>query len=112
VVSDVPAVVLVTVSVPDAVTGDRIAETLVAQRLAACVKRSGPVRSVYRWQGSVERDDEWLLSCVTLERRVEALAAAVRELHPHEVPEVLATPVVAGDPAYLDWVSAEAGDVE
>lgn len=106
------AVVLVTVSVPDAVTGDRIAEALVERRLAACVKRSGPVRSVYRWQGSVQRDDEWLLSCVALAGRVEALAVAVRELHPHEVPEVLATPVVAGDPAYLDWVSAEADDVE
>ncbi|MFN7149782.1 MAG: divalent-cation tolerance protein CutA [Microthrixaceae bacterium] len=105
--SDVSAVVLVTVSVPDAVTADRIAEALVEQRLAACVKRSGPVRSVYRWQGRVQRDDEWLLSCVTLEHRVEALAVAVRGLHPHEVPEVVATPVLAGDPDYLDWVAAE-----
>jgi periplasmic divalent cation tolerance protein len=107
VVSGVPAVVLVTVSVPDAVTGDRIAEALVERRLAACVKRSGPVRSVYRWEGSVQRDDEWMLSCVTLDGRVEAVGGAVRELHPHEVPEVIATPVVAGDQEYLDWVSVE-----
>lgn len=107
-----PAVVRVTVSVPDAVTGDRIADALVEQRLAACVKRSGAVRSTYRWQGRVEREDEWLLDCVTVEARVGALALAVRGLHPHEVPEVIATPVVAGDADYLDWVVAEVdGDV-
>lgn len=105
--SDVSAVVLVTVSVPDAVTGDRIAEALVERRLAACAKRSGPVRSVYRWEGSVQRDEEWLLSCVTVAARMQELSVAVRELHPYEVPEVVATPVTAGDAAYLEWVAAQ-----
>ncbi len=104
-----PTVVLVTVSVPDAVTGDRIADALVEQRLAACVKRSGPVRSTYRWEGRVQRDDEWLLGCVTVEDRVAALTVAVRRLHPYDVPEVVATPVVAGDAEYLDWVVAQVG---
>ena len=97
-------VVLVSVSVPDAATGDRIADALVERGLAACVKRSGPVRSVYRWQGRVEHDDEWVLSCVTTIRAVDALATRVRELHPHEVPEIVAVPVAAGDEAYLTWV--------
>lgn len=105
--SDRPAVVVVTVSVPEAVTADRIAEALVEQRLAACVKRSGPVRSVYRWEGRVQRDDEWLLGCVTLEERVQELSVVVRDLHPHDLPEVIATPVVAGDVAYLEWVADE-----
>jgi periplasmic divalent cation tolerance protein len=100
-------VVLVTVSVPDVDTGERLADELVERRLAACVKQSGPVRSVYRWQGRVECAQEWLLSCVTTAERVEALSAAVRELHPHEVPEVVATAVVAGDADYLRWVRAE-----
>jgi periplasmic divalent cation tolerance protein len=109
VVTELPAVVLVTVSVPDAVTGDRIADALVEQRLAACVKRSGPVRSTYRWEGRVQRGDEWLLGCVTVEDRVDALAVVVRALHPYEVPEVVATAVVAGDAHYLEWVAAEVG---
>ncbi len=102
-----PQVVLVTVSVPDVGTGERLADALVERRVAACVKQSGPVRSVYRWQGRVEREKEWLLSCVTTAERVDELAAVVRELHPHEVPEVVATAVVAGDADYLRWVRAE-----
>ena len=102
-----PQVVLVTVSVPDVDTGERLADELVERRLAACVKQSGPGRSVYRWQGTVERAQERLLSCVTTAERVDELAAAVRELHPHEVPEVVATAVVAGDADYLRWVRAE-----
>lgn len=102
--SDEVGVVAVTVSVPDEATGDRLASALVEDRLAACVKRSGPVRSVYRWQGVVEHDQEWTLSCITSLANVEALAARVRELHPYEVPEVVATPVVAGTADYLEWV--------
>lgn len=108
--NDGSSVVLVTISVPDAEVGDRIADALVEQHLAACVKRSGPVRSTYRWEGAVQRDDEWLLGCVTVHDRVAALAVAVRALHPYDVPEVVATPVVAGDADYLDWVAAEVDD--
>jgi periplasmic divalent cation tolerance protein len=105
---DAPAgdVVLITVSVPDEATGDRIADEVVQDRLAACVKRSGPVRSVYRWQGAVEHDDEWVLSCITVADRVAALSRRVRELHPYEVPEVVVTAVVDGTPDYLAWVRA------
>lgn len=101
---EVTDVVVVTVSVPDEALGDRIADALVAEGSAACVKRSGPVRSVYRWQGAVERDEEWLLSCVTTTACVEPLAARVRQLHPYEVPEIIVTPVSAGDRDYLEWV--------
>ncbi len=104
---DALGVVVVTVSVPDAATGDRIAEAVVGERLAACVKRSGPVRSVYRWQGSIEREDEWALSCMTTLERFEALATRVRELHPYEVPEVVGVPVVVGTADYLRWVAEE-----
>ncbi len=100
-------VVLVTVSVPDVDTGERLADELVERHLAACVKQSGPVRSVYRWQGRIEREQEWVLSCVTTAARVAELAAAVRELHPHDVPELVATAVVDGDADYLAWVRAE-----
>lgn len=98
---------MVTVSVPDEATGDRIAEALVADRLAACVKRSGPVRSLYRWEGAVVSEREWVLGCVTVSGRVAELAERVRELHPYEVPEVVATEVVEGTQDYLDWVRSE-----
>lgn len=97
-------VVLVTVSVPDEATADRVGEALVDRRLAACVKRSGPVRSTYRWRGDVEREDEWVLQIMTVQSAFEELCAAVCELHPYEVPEVIATPVVAGSADYLTWV--------
>lgn len=97
-------VVVVTVSVPDQATGDRLAAALVDRRLAACVKRSGPVRSTYRWQGNVEREDECVLQVMTLHSAFDDLCAAVCELHPYEVPEVIATPVVAGSADYLTWV--------
>lgn len=102
-------VVAVTVSVPDESTGDRIAEGIVAHRLAACVKRSGPVRSTYRWQGAVEREDEWVLTCITTTESFDRLSALVVDLHPYDVPEVIAMPVVAGSPEYLEWVRRETG---
>lgn len=102
-------VVVVTVSVPDEAVGERIASALVHERLAACVKRSGPVRSTYRWQGAVEDDQEWVLSCITVGAGLAALTERVRELHPYEVPEVIACEVVAGSADYLDWVRAGSG---
>lgn len=107
---EVTDVVVVTVSVPDEALADRIADVLVAEGSAACVKRSGPVRSVYRWQGGVEHDEEWLLSCVTTTGCIQSLAARVRQLHPYEVPEIIATPVSAGDRDYLDWVRGSSAD--
>jgi len=84
----------------------RIADALVERRLAACVQILGPVTSTYRWQGKIETAGEWL--CIIKSRRevYEELEAAVRELHPYDVPEILALPVVAGSGDYLDWLRA------
>ena len=81
--------------------------------LAACVNRVAGVRSTYRWDGKLCDDAEVLLLIKTLETRFEALEARIRALHPYEVPEIIALPVVAGSTGYLDWVtrgsSGEAG---
>lgn len=82
---------------------------LVEARLAACVQIIGPVRSVYRWQGQVERADEVLLSIKTRAALYPQVEAAIRELHSYEIPEIVALPVAAGLPAYLDWIAAETG---
>lgn len=86
---------------------ERLGRQLVEQRLAACAQVVGPIRSIYWWQKQVEQAEEWQLHLKTLEARYPALEAAIREAHPYDVPEILCLPVIAGNPAYLDWMAAE-----
>jgi periplasmic divalent cation tolerance protein len=67
----------------------------------------GPIRSVYRWQGKVCRDDEHLLVMKTCRDRYRELEAKVLELHPYDVPEVIALPVEEGSVAYLSWIEGQ-----
>jgi periplasmic divalent cation tolerance protein len=92
---------------PDAVTATRIARALVEERLAACVNRLPGIQSVYRWQGKVVEDAEVLLVIKTTSERFEALRGRLVELHPYEVPELVAIEVGGGHRAYLDWIAAE-----
>lgn len=87
---------------------DRIADALVEQRMAACVQIVGPVASTYRWQGRVERADEWLCIVKTMRDRFDDVSAAIRQLHSYECPEVTATPITAGSKTYLEWLATEA----
>ncbi|MGC8583569.1 MAG: divalent-cation tolerance protein CutA [Thermoproteus sp.] len=83
--------------------GERIARHLVERRLAACVNVA-PVVSVYRWEGRVERDEEVLLIVKTRQERLRELMSEVKAVHPYKVPEIIALPIVEGDPDYLKWV--------
>ena len=89
---------------------NRIADALVGERLAACVNILGGVRSVYRWQGQVERADEVALIAKTTTMLFDSLAARVRALHSYDTPAIVAWPIVAGDTAYLDWIRAETSE--
>ncbi len=100
---------VVLVSGPDIETLAALARTLVEERLIACANLVDGVRSIFRWQGAVEDEREALAILKTTADRLEALSARVAELHPYEVPEVLALPVLEGAEAYLEWV---AGSVE
>lgn len=91
-------------TVGSAEDADRIARELVGRRLAACVNVVGGVVSVYRWKGAVERDEERLLVIKTRAERLEELRQALVELHPYEVPELVALPVEAGHAPYLAWL--------
>lgn len=102
-------VVAVQVTAPSRQVADDIGRAAVAAGLAACSQVWGPIRSTYRWRGQVETAEEWVCTCKTTAGRVDALAALVRGAHPYDVPEVVATPVVAGDAEYLAWVVAETG---
>ncbi|HUF36581.1 MAG TPA: divalent-cation tolerance protein CutA [Gemmatimonadales bacterium] len=96
--------VQVTTTLPDRAAADVMAARLVEERLAACAQVVGPVSSTYRWQGRVETASEWYCHLKTSGARVGALTARIRELHPYDVPEVVALPIVAGDADYLRWI--------
>jgi periplasmic divalent cation tolerance protein len=97
---------VVLVTAPSAEEAARMARALVEERLAACGNVVPGLRSIYRWEGKVQEEAEALLLLKTTRRRFEALRARVRSLHPYEVPEVIALPVEAGHPAYLEWIAA------
>ncbi|MGH2841754.1 MAG: divalent-cation tolerance protein CutA [Solirubrobacteraceae bacterium] len=82
-----------------------IAEAIVERELVACVNIVPLVHSVYRWEGAVEHDDESLLVIKTTRVAVGPLTDVVRELHPYENFELVALEIVAGAPAYLDWIA-------
>jgi periplasmic divalent cation tolerance protein len=89
---------------PDAKSAEAVAETLVAEGLAACVNVVSGLRSVYRWHGKLEKADEHLLLIKSTSSNFSALCRRIRELHPYELPEVLAVPISDGLPEYLSWI--------
>jgi periplasmic divalent cation tolerance protein len=99
--------VLVFTNLPDRASAEKLAGLLVERRLAACVNLLAPCASVYRWQGAVQRDEEYPLLIKTTQARYAELEAALRAAHPYELPEIIAVPVSAGLPAYLRWVESE-----
>jgi periplasmic divalent cation tolerance protein len=87
-----------------------IARQLVERRLAACVNVLAPCHSVYEWQGEVCEESEVPLLIKTSAARYPAVEALIRELHPYELPEIVAVDIAAGLPAYLDWVEGQTAD--
>jgi periplasmic divalent cation tolerance protein len=86
---------------------DRICMAAVTNRLAACAQVAGQIRSTYRWEGEVQQSDEWLILMKTTEGRFGELSALIQELHSYDVPEIIAIPITAGTPAYLEWIGKE-----
>ena len=83
----------------------KIAHSLVEERLAACVNFISPVRSIYRWEGKIWDEKEWLLIIKTQKDRFEDLEKKVKSLHSYSVPEIVSLPIVEGSSSYLDWIS-------
>ncbi|MBU1446802.1 MAG: divalent-cation tolerance protein CutA [Gammaproteobacteria bacterium] len=100
-------VLLVITTLPDRATAERIAEGLVTARVAACVNILAECTSVYRWQGKIERAGEVPMLIKTTRDDYARLEETLRGMHPYDVPEIVALPVTAGLPAYLDWVAQE-----
>jgi periplasmic divalent cation tolerance protein len=86
---------------------DRIALTVVQTRVAACAQVLGPIRSTYWWKGKVQEAGEWLCVMKTRQDLFPALEKEIKSIHPYEVPEIVALPIVAGSKSYLDWIGEE-----
>ncbi|MGY1813951.1 divalent-cation tolerance protein CutA [Blastococcus sp. SYSU D00820] len=100
--------VVVTAGDPEWLVG--FTRTLVEERLAACGQHVTAVRSVYRWDGAVHDEPEARVALHTRRSLVPEIVARADELHPYDVPCVIALPLVAGNPAYLAWLAAETRD--
>lgn len=100
-------VLLVMTNMPDAPSAQQLGRRLVESRLAACVNCLPGVHSVYRWQGTIEQADEVAVLIKTTSSHYDELAAAIKALHPYDVPEIIAIPVSAAWPAYAAWVVQE-----
>ena len=98
------------VTMPNADTARSIGRTLVQERLAACVNVVPGVVSIYSWNGALHEDDEVVCLIKTSPERFERLRARVVELHPYDVPEVIAFAVDDGSREYLDWVRSSTAD--
>jgi periplasmic divalent cation tolerance protein len=98
---------LVITNLPGRAAAEKLADVLVAKRLAACINILAPCRSVYRWQGAVQHEEEHPVLIKTTRAAYAELEVQIRAHHPYELPEIIAVPIERGLPAYLDWVAAE-----
>ncbi len=98
---------LVFTNLPDRASADTLAGALVSGSLAACVNVLAPCRSVYRWKGELQHDEEYPVLIKTTRARYAALETAIRSAHPYELPEIIAVAASAGLPEYLAWVAKE-----
>jgi periplasmic divalent cation tolerance protein len=98
---------MVLTNLPDRSAAEAMAAQLVERRVAACVNILAPCRSVYRWQGGVQREEEHPLLIKTTSERYAELEQAIRAGHPYELPEIVAVPIERGLPEYLRWLAEE-----
>lgn len=99
------------VTVADRREALRLAETVVAEKLAACANIGGPICSIYRWKGKIERSEEVVIVLKTTAKRWQALRRRIVALHSYETPCVLALPVADGHAAFLRWLASETNTV-
>ena len=85
----------------------RVARALVDTRVCACVNIIPGIQSIYRWQGSIQEEAEWMLIIKTTRELFDRLSAELRKNHSYEIPEVIAIPIVEGNPDYLKWIDRE-----
>lgn len=102
--ADDPKYLLVLSTCPGSITAKQIANAVVSENLAACVQTISNVHSVFRWLNKTDSSDEYLLLMKTTMERYESLERKIRAMHPYELPEIIAVPIMAGFDQYLSWI--------
>jgi periplasmic divalent cation tolerance protein len=97
-------ITIVTTTLPTEEAADLLATQLVEEKFAACVQVIGPIESTYRWDGVVERSEEWYCHCKAPVEQQGALMDRIKALHPYEVPEIVAVRADAVGAEYLAWM--------
>lgn len=86
---------------------ERLTKEIMDKRLGACVQIMGPIKSIYRWKDNVEKAREWVLVIKTSGALYKKVESAIKKIHPYEVPEIIAVPIIVGSADYLKWLSKE-----
>ncbi len=94
----------VTTTADDKAYAEQIAGELIAHGLVACAQIVGPIESVYRWKGNIEHQTEWMCIAKTTRNRYPEVETLILDIHPYDLPEIVATPITAGNAEYLNWV--------
>ena len=97
----------VLVSIDDEGRAHELQRLILEHRAAACVQVLGPISSAYWWEGQIEEAQEWLCLAKTIRSEYARLESLVKENHPYETPEIIATPILAGNKDYLEWIESE-----
>lgn len=100
-------IIIVFVTVPGLREGSRISRAILTSRLAACVNVIPGIQSIYKWKGKIVQEKEAMLVLKTTRVLYRKLERKIRELHPYEVPEVIAIPLICGSSQYVEWVARE-----
>lgn len=96
---------LILTTCPDRTTGESIARLLVTEGSAACINLIDNIHSIYRWKDGIESEQETLLIIKTVKHRYREIEETIREMHPYEVPEIIALDIEQGEESYLQWIS-------
>jgi periplasmic divalent cation tolerance protein len=100
-------IIVVTTTTSRKDEAETLAAELVSRRLAACVQIVGPITSAFHWQGKVEHSEEWLCQIKSRRDKYAELEAVLKQLHPYDVPEIIATPAVLASETYARWLNEE-----
>ena len=83
---------------------ETLAQTLLEKRIAGCIQIIGPITSIYWWNNKIERKKEWILLIKSREKNYKEIERTIKEIHPYQIPEIIAVPIISGSRNYLNWL--------
>jgi periplasmic divalent cation tolerance protein len=86
---------------------EKIAKSLIEKRLAGCIQIIGPISSIYWWKNKIETSQEWLCIIKSKKKLYEEIEKSIKEIHPYEIPEIIAIQIISGSKDYLKWLDNE-----